>query len=56
VTYHTDFDPELTYALKVAAQFYRVSTPTYIRTKLQQALDELADANPLYKEIIDHKP
>jgi hypothetical protein len=53
---HTEFDPELTYALRHAAVFYRLSTPQYIRQILQRAVDDLCDANPLYKEIIDHKP
>jgi hypothetical protein len=53
---HTEFEPELAYALRHAANFYHVSTAKYIRIKLQQAVDELCDANPLFKEIIDHKP
>jgi hypothetical protein len=53
---HTEFEPELAYALRHAANFYRMSTAKYIRTKLQQAVDELAEANPLYREIIETKP
>jgi len=53
---HTEFDPDLAYALRHAAVFYRLSTPQYIRQILQRAVDDLCDANPLYKEIIDHKP
>jgi hypothetical protein len=53
---HTEFEPELAYALRHAANFYRMSTAKYIRVKLQQAIDELAEANPLYREIIETKP
>jgi hypothetical protein len=51
----TPFPPDLAYCIKVAAAFYDISPSAYVRTMVQRAIDDLADHNPLLREVFSHK-
>ena len=51
-----DLSPTLAYDVTQAAHLYGISVDDWVAQKLRIVCDELADALPHYKAIIDHKP
>ena len=50
-----ELTPELSFGAKVAAAYYNISPSEYVRISVQKNLDQLADSNPLMREILTIK-
>jgi hypothetical protein len=50
------FDPELSFAIRLCAALRGMTPSAFVRSAIRSTVDTVADAEPLIRIALDHRP